>query len=430
MSVAQYTTQAPPGIPRIGRRKAEPKDDRPTLQTQGVVRSNDGKRLVVSADDGRIFNIALTDKTTYAQNAKTIAGTAVLVGSTVQVEADRDNEENLTAIRVDVLKAPEPKAAPAAAEASEPKSESKEDDSVRPTISQAPVEAPNRPVLHHGAGHRETNKVASNDSAGLNAPPGKAQNEDDADDGVTVIPDASASTARKPSSSAELVERAREWVASFSGSLPNYVVHQSTTRYQEESKATGWRALDIVTAEVVYEDGKESYRNITVGGKKTNKSMLEVGGTVSTGEFGSMLRSLFSPISQANFKPFRSARVGQTEALIYDFKVELRNSNWQITVGGQTLRPAYSGSVWIDKNTAEVRRLEMQANAIPADFPLDTIESAVDYDKVMLGTGSFLLPVHAENLGCQRGSSVCMKNTVEFRNYHKYAGESTIEFAK
>ena len=42
----------------------------------------------------------------------------------------------------------------------------------------------------------------------------------------------------------------------------------------------------------------------------------------------------------------------------------------------------------------------------------------------------YLLPVHAENLSCQRGTSYCSKNTIDFRNYHKYTGESSITFEK
>jgi hypothetical protein len=101
-----------------------------------------------------------------------------------------------------------------------------------------------------------------------------------------------------------------------------------------------------------------------------------------------------------------------------------------VKIGGQSLRPAYSGSVWIDRSTAQVRRIEMQADNIPQDFPLDSVQWAVDYDSVRLGTASFLLPVHAENLSCQRGSTVCTKNAVDFRDYHKYSGESTITFGK
>ena len=70
----------------------------------------------------------------------------------------------------------------------------------------------------------------------------------------------------------------------------------------------------------------------------------------------------------------------------------------------------------------------MQADKIPKDYPLDTVQSSVDYEMVSLGSSKFLLPVHAEQLSCQRGSSFCSKNTIDFRDYHKYSGESTIVF--
>jgi hypothetical protein len=43
-----------------------------------------------------------------------------------------------------------------------------------------------------------------------------------------------------------------------------------------------------------------------------------------------------------------------------------------------------------------------------------------------LGTATFLLPVHAENIACRRGTSICSKNEIDYRDYHKYSGESTI----
>jgi hypothetical protein len=186
--------------------------------------------------------------------------------------------------------------------------------------------------------------------------------------------------------------------------------------------------MDIVTAKVVYEDGKEDYRDITVGGKRTNKSMMELGGSTSTGEFASTLRSLLEP-GRATFKFAESTTVGNDPAAVYDFKVPLANSDWSIVVGGQTLHPAYSGSIWVVKSTGQVRRIEYGADKIPKDFPDDEVQSAVDYDEVSLGTpAKYLLPVKAEVLACNRGTTVCTKNTIEFRNYHKYSGESTITF--
>ena len=73
----------------------------------------------------------------------------------------------------------------------------------------------------------------------------------------------------------------------------------------------------------------------------------------------------------------------------------------------------------MDPKTARVLRIEMQARNMPSDFPLDTAKSAVDYSYVVIGDASFLLPVHAESLGCQRGTNECNHNIIDFRNYHE-----------
>jgi hypothetical protein len=195
----------------------------------------------------------------------------------------------------------------------------------------------------------------------------------------------SAATSVTPKHDA-LLDRTREWAQTFTNGLPNFVCEQMTTRYMEVSRSAGWEAHDVVGAKVVYEDGHESYQDISIDGHKTNKSMLEIGGATSTGEFASVLRSLLAERSGAQFKFYRSDSIGGAPAAIYDFKVPLQLSDWTITIGGQSLRPAYSGSIWVDRRTAEVRRIEMQADNIPQDFPSDSVQMAVDYDSVPLGT--------------------------------------------
>ena len=225
-----------------------------------------------------------------------------------------------------------------------------------------------------------------------------------------------------------LIVRTKEWAQTFNQGLPNFLCEQeSKTRSYEQSRSAGWTAADVVTAKVLYDNGHEEYKDITVGGKRTNKSMMEIGGSTSTGEFASTLLSLLDG-NRAQFKFYQSTHLANEPASIYDFKVALPASAWTIMVGSQALMPAYSGSVWIDKNSAQIRRIEMQADNIPKDFPDDSIQMAVDYEPVRLGNSMYLLPVHAENLACQRGSSICSKNEIDFRNYHKYAGESTIEY--
>ena len=57
---------------------------------------------------------------------------------------------------------------------------------------------------------------------------------------------------------------------------------------------------------------------------------------------------------------------------------------------------------------------------------MDTVESAVDYATVWIGEKSFLLPVHAESLGCERGTGACSHNLIDFRNYHEFTSEIKI----
>jgi hypothetical protein len=80
----------------------------------------------------------------------------------------------------------------------------------------------------------------------------------------------------------------------------------------------------------------------------------------------------------------------------------------------------------VDPKTARVLRIEMQARNIPTDFPMDTVESSVEYSYVTIGGTQFLLPVRAESLGCQRGSAECRHNTIDFRNYHEFKSEIKI----
>jgi len=86
------------------------------------------------------------------------------------------------------------------------------------------------------------------------------------------------------------------------------------------------------------------------------------------------------------------------------------------------------GTIWIDKGTSRVVRIEQDARKIPPLFPFDTIETTADYDYVRLETQSFLLPVESEVLSCQRGTGICSRNKIEFRNYRKFGSESDISF--
>jgi hypothetical protein len=228
-----------------------------------------------------------------------------------------------------------------------------------------------------------------------------------------------------------VIEGAREAAYQFTESLPNYVVKQFTTRYQTDTalgNRTSWQALDIVTADVVCENGKESYKNILINGKPSRED-VEKTGSWSSGEFATVLQAILAPGTDADFHGKRSTTIVNRPAFRYDYSVEKQNSQWHVYFSGsESYIPAYTGSIWIDKENFRVLRIEMSAKDIPRSFPLDTVESAVDYDYVTISDQRYLLPSHSEALSCVRNTGECSRNVIEFRNYKKFGADTSITF--
>jgi hypothetical protein len=186
----------------------------------------------------------------------------------------------------------------------------------------------------------------------------------------------------------------------------------------------------VVTAEVASVGGKEDYRNIMVNGKPSTRP-IEKTGAWSTGEFQTTLESLLNPYTAAAFRKTKDDTFDGRPAYTYDFSVQQVNSDWDIHApDGSKATPAYSGTVWIDKGTFNVVRIEEQTGPLPSSFPFDKAESAVEYGFVRIDGKTYPLPTHSEILTCQRGSSTCTKNEINFQNYRKFATDSTVTFDK
>ena len=299
------------------------------------------------------------------------------------------------------------------------------------TASNSPMPGdPGPPTMRRGAAPRDQATSDSDASSSSARPSIRAEEVN----GVTQVPQPlSSENLPQPSGFSAtddpIIDKVREAAFAFTESLPDYIVKQFTTRYQSESASRGktsWQAIDIVTADVVAENGKETYKNLMVNGKPTKD--VDKSGSWSEGEFASTLQAILSPASDALFTNKRSTTIVNRPAYRYDYSIEQPRSSWQVYAGGSRFRPAYGGAIWIDRETSRVLRIEMQARSIPREFPLDQVESAVDYDFVLIGTKKFLLPTHSEALSCQRGTTECSRNVIDFRNYKKYGADSSITF--
>lgn len=406
-----------PGLPIPGRGSKKTTDQKdapaPTRTFSGVIRVVEDKSFDLETTDTRILTIQISDKTTKPKELKT--------GDGVDVETTQDVDGMFHAVSIK-SNGQVAKKINVADQGAVPD----ERTVAPPTI----LVRPDQTLDEGDAGPPKLKRGVPTDYAA------KAKHEEEAHAAAPAAAPSAPLPARAPDipapkpadSRKAFIEKARAVAAAYVDGLPNYVCQEFATRYFSETRVPSWNVADVVSAEVVYENHKESYRNIAINGKATKKAPEETGAW-STGEFGTILKNLFEPGTDADFRYRESDTIAHLPASVYKFAVTRPRSNWKIWTTGQYIIPAYKGSIWLDKQNANALRIEMQAAEIPEEFPLISVESAIDYQYISLGTPEkFLLPVRAEVLSCERGSNRCERNVIEFRNYHKFTGQSTIKF--
>ena len=464
-----------PGRNSPGRNR---KDTPPVITTTGILRIVAGNQFVLEADDHRIITYRISDKMTVLKDGKAAELTAFATADHLSVDANADDSGFFTAVSVTfnqagtarereeasrawdlprlapvakasgIVREPgddrpvlrrkseepapkneEPAPAPAAAAGNgDTAGDNRTATTVRPNDAPADADDPGRPQLRRG-------RPAPRASARNDAAPSEPAAEP-APERTPAAPERTSAAPERTPAAPEIIAvqedpvivKAKEAAEAFSGSLPNFFCRQLTTRYQSERKDT-WQALDTITADLAYENGVESYKNIKVGNKEHKGSMEDVGGSWSTGEFATLIDALLDPGTAATFRRSGQDTIQGHSATAFKFDVTRERSRWRVMVAGQLYYPAYRGTVWIDRETSRVLRLETESRGVPLLFPLNKVEQAVDYDFVKLATPRpFLLPVNAEVLSCEQASSRCSRNRIEFRNYRKFGAESDITF--
>jgi len=376
--------------------------DLPAVTYEGNLKEITGQLIILELDDWRLFNFKRAGSTRFYKESKQVQAANLRPGDRVSVEARLDDHAFLVAGKVTFqVITPEQAAALAARVRPDPSAAELSDTGAGPVLKRTVA----RPELKR----RVSDERGSVSAGGVERPP------------MLQTP------AMLPTDD-PLIAKAADAAFTFSDALPNFLCEEHMGRFTRDPRATGWKPLDTVSADVIYENGQESYRNLKIDGRPTEKRMEQLSGSWSTGEFATTLRNLFHPASAATFRFAENSRLLGLPARVYDFEVKQENSHWNLQMDFQRITPGYTGSVWIELESGRVLRMEMQAAGLPEDFPMDQVESAVDYAFIAIGAENILLPVHAENLGCQRVASVCSRTVIDFRNYRNYISDSTIRF--
>jgi len=223
--------------------------------------------------------------------------------------------------------------------------------------------------------------------------------------------------------------------------LPNFLCEQTEQRFRSDSKQRKWKHDGLVAAEVGYSrDRGETYSHLTVNGRQVpippsiskHSDLLQYlfslgyGGWWQLGEFGGDLIFVFRPSSHATFKRRSEDTLASGTLLVFDFRVNSVNSSYTLHSEGATIHPGIEGSLWIDKSTSQLARIELHATEIAKNSPVRSFERNTTYDLVsIVDAGQFLLPVASETVACEQRSN-CFRDRVTFDACRKFRVDSHV----
>jgi hypothetical protein len=235
---------------------------------------------------------------------------------------------------------------------------------------------------------------------------------------------------------AAIIDEARAYALAYSQALPNFICTQHTFRSVAPPPVRrlgattppepSWQQDDTLTIRLSYFDQKEEAKLIMRNNTITTQDYQNVGGSTTTGVFGSMMKDIFERSTEAHFEWARWATLRNRLSMVFGYKVSQARSQWHIVYDKRLdVVPAYYGLVFVDHETHAITRVTLEADDLPAGFPVRSASTVLDYDWVDISGHRFLLPSKSHTV---MASDYMSKLDDQYVNYRKYTVESELKF--
>ena len=116
---------------------------------------------------------------------------------------------------------------------------------------------------------------------------------------------------------------------------------------------------------------------------------------------------------------------------MFSFRILAENSKYHLrygqsgAMGNAEAVVGQHGFIYLDRDTDQILRIIAEADP-PEKFPVQHSSVVLDYDFRDVGGKPFLLPVRADVR--MVSGALHIRNRIEFHDYRKFSGESTITF--
>jgi VWFA-related protein len=244
---------------------------------------------------------------------------------------------------------------------------------------------------------------------------------------ITALPDGPALSADQVPA---IVASARKRALEYTASLPNFICVEATNRSVDQSGKGNWKHRDSIAELLTYHDRQESRTMLEFNGKRTSLKRADLNSSwpISVGEFGALLKLVFSPSSKTQFEWKEAATLGDGTGTVHvlSYRVAHENATIDLSEGNNSIGVGFHGLVYIDGATSGIRRITLEADGLPRTFSMHAASMTVDYDYVAISGRDYLLPVRS-TVSLQRGRKQIELNEIAFRNYRRFASRAKIK---
>jgi hypothetical protein len=176
---------------------------------------------------------------------------------------------------------------------------------------------------------------------------------------------------------------------------------------------------DRVRLDVAIMDGAETFS--WAGARRFETSHVDdlvTSGTTGSGEFVSFLISIFGPDVNA---------ISRLRPTLFAYSIPAEKSHYRYRTNGPERTAGYYGTFVVDAASAELKRLTVETDDFPPEEAACSVKDTMDYHRVKIGNGDFLLPEVA-TMDVLYNSGIESVNETRYSGCREYAGESTIRF--
>jgi hypothetical protein len=224
-----------------------------------------------------------------------------------------------------------------------------------------------------------------------------------------------------------ILSKARLAVQRMSTKMPDYTCTETIERSHRPASSKRFNLIDTIRLEVALVDKKELFSWPGAARFETSdlKDLVK-GGAIGNGDFALHARSIFLS-GAAQFTYAGVEEIGGRKMHRFDYRVPRAFSGYTVRLEPHQGIVGYFGSVWNDAGNYDLRQIEINVDEIPPHLPLRSSFSRIEYQRVPIGSGEFVLPKASELVMVDTNGNES-RNRATFSECRQFTGESSLVF--